>query len=285
MIAWLEPSFVQLALMASALTGIGCASLGVSVVLRRIVFVGVALAQLASLGVALAVWFDWNPLTSALVTTLLGAAILALAPASRRLPTEGTLGTIFVGAWAFGILLLSRAPHGEEELHHLLEGNVLGVTTSEITQMAWVIGIVLAVNWIFSKEIRLSGFDPEMAAASGIRAWFWNLVFYLSVASVISVAIHAAGLLLVFTMLVVPPQAGLVVCKRMRTTHIVSLIVALTSSVAGVYLSTRPDFDLPTGPSVVAVSVICFAFALVISRLQTLGAPRPGMRRPPGSEG
>jgi len=258
--------FTSLALASGTLVGLLCSYLGMFVVLRRIVFVGASLAQVASAGVALSTFMAWPPAAGAALAILLGVGVFSHEPTHRRVPSESVVGAAYAAAGAAGVLLLAFAPHGEADMLDLLFGNILGVTPREIAFLAAAFGLVALVHGVFAKEFMLVSFDPEMAQTLGYRVAAWNGLFFLTLGASIAVAIHAAGVLLVFSMLVFPPLIGLVASRRWRWACLVSSASALVSVGLGVWASLR--WDLPTGAAIVAVAFLGFLLASLLRSLR-----------------
>ncbi len=258
--------FTSLALASGTLVGLLCSYLGMYVVLRRIVFVGASLAQIASAGVALSTFLGWAPAAGAALAILLGVGVFSHEPAHRRVPSESVVGAAYAAAGAAGVLLLAFAPHGEADMLDLLFGNILGVTPQEIGVLAGAFALVALVHVAFAKEFMLVSFDPEMAQTLGYRVPAWNFLFFLTLGASIAVAIHAAGVLLVFAMLVFPPMIGLLASRRWMWACLASTSAALASVGLGVWASLR--WDLPTGATIVAVAFLLYLLASAVRALR-----------------
>lgn len=253
-------SLFREALYGALIIGVGCAVLGVYVVLRRIVFVGAALAQLSSAGIALAIWlgglglFGTNhayTIGMSLVVTLAGALFFGVGGGKRFLHHEAGIGVTYAVAAALGILLIAKAASGEA--HDIfLQGNILGITRHETLELLAVIGPVLLLHFALAKEFTFVSFDPETAQTLGYRVTRWNLLLYLTIGVVIAFAIQSAGVLLVFNFLVLPAVTGLLLARSMRGAFGYSVGSAVLASVVGFSLSI--PLDLPTGPTIIAMS-------------------------------
>lgn len=240
---WRSP-IAQEALRVGVILAIVGAYIGVYVVLKRIVFVGAALAQVSAAGVALAFLVGWQPLVSALLFAVIGSAFFAYPWGERRISREALIGAVFLTFSALTVLLASKGAHGMEEVQHLLAGDILAVAPEEVVRI-WILGIaVLAVFVLFRKEFLLLAFDADMAQALGYRTRLWEFAFYLMLGGFIGVVIHLVGLVLIFGYLVLPALGALTVARRV--THVVALAVAnaLVATVAGLGVSVI--FDLPT---------------------------------------
>lgn len=253
MIEAFRQPFMQQALLASMLIATTCSFLGVYVVLKRIVFVGAALSEISAAGVGLALILGWSPTWASIVAALAGVALLALPSASKRIPREAGIGVTYVAASALAILLVTKSPLGKEEIERILfSGDVLTVQPSEIWMLAGMLVLVALLFTLFAKQILFTSFDPEMADASGYRSRAWELLFYVAIGLVISIAIHTVGALLAFSLLVVPAVAALMVAQGMRSAMGIAVAIGLISSALGLYFSYQAD--LPTGPTIVVIA-------------------------------
>jgi ABC-type Mn2+/Zn2+ transport system permease subunit len=249
--------FMQRALVAGLLVAGVCAYLGVYVVLRRIVFVGVALSEMASAGVALALLVGMPAMLGSVVVMLGGVGLFSVRWGGRRVRQDAFIGIGYVVASALSILMLAKSPQGESQLLDLLFGNILTVTAGEIGAAAAALGAVLAVHTLFAKELLFVSFDPDTAQASGYRARFWETLLYVTIGMTIAFAIHAVGVLLTFAMLLLPAVAALLVTRRMAAAFAVSVVIGLVPVPIGLYLSFIGD--LPAAATVVAVLFIVLA--------------------------
>jgi zinc transport system permease protein len=248
------------ALFGAVIIALACSVLGVYVVLRRIVFVGAALAQLSSMGIALALWLGGiaglaalgaQPVMVALVVTLGGALLFGLGGGRGRVPPDATIGATYAVAGALGVLLIAKAAHGEA--HDLfLQGNILGITRRDMWVLAAVAAPVLLAHLVFYKEFLFVSFDQETARTLGYQVTRWNLLLYLTLGVVITSAMQFAGVMLVFNFLVLPAMTGLIASRTMRGTFVWAIGSGLLAAVVGFSLSV--PFDLPTGPAMIAVS-------------------------------
>ncbi len=248
------------ALYGTLVIAVTCAVLGVWVVLRRIVFVGAAIAQLSSAGIALALFLaglGWvrgplaEPVLFALVVALLGSVVFGLGTRKSVVPPDAIIGVAYAVAGAVGVLLIAKAAAGEA--HDLyLHGNILGLTRRD-TLLDVGIGIpVLLAHALFYKEFLFASFDADTARAMGYRVDRWNLLLYFTVGLVIAFAIQSAGVLVVFNFLVLPGVTGLLLARRMAGMFFWSVAAAATAVVGGFLLSI--PFDLPTGSAIIAAS-------------------------------
>ena len=252
--------FMRIALAAGVIVSVVCAYLGVYVVLRRVVFVGAALAQLSAAGIGFAILTGANPSAMSLLATIGGVAAFS-AISGREFARESLIGVGYAAGAAFGVLFLAKSAQGEAHLLDVLSGNILTVTPSEIVWMLAVAVVALALHALFRKQLVFSAFDPETARASGFRTKRWDLLFFIMLAVVISFAIRLVGALLVFAMLVIPPVTGMLLGRRLSAMSALSVVSSLIATVVGLYASFR--LDLPSGPTIVAVSIALLATAWI----------------------
>ena len=262
------------ALYGALVIALACSAVGVYVVLRRIVFVGAALAQLSSAGIALALWlgglgataaFASHPLVLSLVVTLAGALFFGAGGSRGRIPEDATIGVTYAVAAAAGILLIAKAATGEA--HDIfLQGNILGITRRDTLVLLGVSVPVLLVHFVFYKEFLFVSFDRETARTLGYGVQRWNLLLYLTLGLVIAFSMQFAGVLLVFNVLVLPAVTGLLVSRSMSGTFLWSIASALLAALIGFTLSV--PFDLPSGPTIIAASGVLTLLAWLVRLAQ-----------------
>ena len=248
------------ALFGTLLIALGCSVLGVYVVLRRIVFVGAALAQISSAGIALAIFLGSAGLGLGTLTGELGLSFLAtvggvvfftVTGTRRRVPPDSALGLSYVVAGAVGVLLIAKAAGAD--VHDLfIQGNILGITTRDLVILLLVAVAVLAIHMLLYKEFLFVSYDPEMAETLGYSTRRWTFMLYLTIGVMIAMAMRSAGVLLVFNFLVTPAVTGLLLGRNMRGVFVWAVVSGLVAALSGFVLSV--PFDLPTGPAIIAVS-------------------------------
>ena len=254
------------ALYGALVIALACSVIGVYVVLRRIVFVGAALAQISSAGIALALWLAGagialgplgHPTVISLLLTLVAVVFFA-SGARGRVPPDANIGVTYAVAAAVGILLIAKAASGEA--HDIfLSGNILGITRSDTLVLLGVAAPVLLVHFVFYKELLFVSFDRETARTLGYNVRWWDLLLYLTLGVVIASAMQFAGVMLVFNFLVLPAVSGLLLSGSMRGVFFWSIASALVAAFAGFSLSV--PFDLPSGPAISAASGVLVLLA------------------------
>lgn len=247
--------------------------LGLHVVRREVIFVDLALAQVATLGTCVALLlgyhFDDRPtFWISLGVTFLGAAFFSWSRGSRKhqVPQEAVIGITFVVAAAGVILLLSRVAGGKEELEHLLTGDILNVTQGEVLQRA-AIFIALAVFYAaFHRRFALISSDPDQAAAGGMKVRLWDFLFYAAFALVVVSFVRVAGVLLTFAYLIVPAVCGVMLAQQWLGRLLVGWVVAAAASLIGLWASYQ--LDLPTGAAIVVACGLLLAVVTVVAMVR-----------------
>ena len=247
------PFFQTAALAALVLAGIH-AYLGFHIVRRGVLFVDLALAQMAALGVALAVVLgrehdEMGAYLLALGMTMLGAALFAwLRGRAQHAPLEAFIGIVFATAQALAFLLLEKTPSGAEHIKETLVGSLFTVAPRHIAVVAGLYAVVSIVHFVLRKPFMEITNDPEGAKARGRRVFLWDFLFYATFGVVVTSAVQIAGVLLVFGFLVIPAVAGVIATPRTGLALAIGWAFAFGSSVVGLLLSVT--LDLPAAPSI-----------------------------------
>lgn len=246
--------------------------LGLHIVRREIIFVDLALAQVAALGTCLGILMhyepsSWESYALSLAFTLAGAAIFTLTRThNRHVPQEALIGIVYVVTAALGILLLSRSPEGNEELRRTLIGEVLLVTPEQVLRtFALYLGIGV-VHYLCRKKFLAISFDADRAAAEGISVRWWDFLFYAMFGWVVTSFVQIGGVLLVFSFLIVPAVCANFLAEALGRRLIVGWAIATVSSVAGLCISYA--LDLPTGAAIVCTLGAALLLTIVVRSLR-----------------
>src|SRR3989442_1077218 len=254
------------------LTGIH-AYLGVHVVERGVIFVDLALAQIAALGATIAILIGMDPHGTgaywlSLGFTFIGAAIFAFARTRRgHIPQEAFIGIAYAVASAAAILAMSKATGETEHLKDMLVGNILSVSRHDVFKTAVLYGVIGVFHYIFRLRFLLISTDPEQAEAQGISIRFWDFLFYASFGFVVTSSVAIAGVLLVFCYLIVPSVAAMLYADTIGRRLAIGWSMGTVVSALGVYLSLM--LDLPTGATIVCTFglVLLLVLDLYIGRM------------------
>src|SRR2546430_2640740 len=228
---------------------------GVHVLRRNIVFADLALAQLSALGATVAFANGYAPASLAgfaygLLFTAIGAALLTLA---RRLAhivsQEAFVGILYVVATAATILVVDRSPQGAEHVKRILLGNILTVEPAQVAQFAALYAAIGVLHWFARGPLLAASGAALSAVRNGVAVWIWDFVFFLTLGVVVASSVTTAGVLLVFSFLIVPAVAGSMFSKSMRVVLMIAWCVGIAASGAG--LAGSYVLDLPTGAAMV----------------------------------
>jgi zinc/manganese transport system permease protein len=274
-------------LMCLVLTGIH-AYLGIHVIAREVIFVDIAMAQIAAMGATAAflAGFDLESTASwaaALACTLLGAVVLTFTRSrERHVSQEAVIGVIYAVSAAAAVLLADRAPHGAEHVRTMLVGNILAVRPDEVARVAALYGAVGLVHWLCRRPLLLISTDPDAAFRQGLRVRAWDLLFYGTFGLVVASSVRVGGVLLVFSYLIVPALAGIALGGSVGSRLVIGWAFGAVVSVLGITASAA--FDLPTGATVVCAFGVTLG-ALWVPALRSRSGAAPGGRGTGGARG
>jgi zinc/manganese transport system permease protein len=245
---------------------------GLHIVRREIIFVDLALAQVAALGTCFAILLghepsDWQAYGWSLGFTLIGAAIFTLTRTrNHRVPQEALIGIVYVVAAGAGILLLSRSAEGNEELRRTLVGDVLLVREGHVWKTFALYAVIAAIHIVFRKKFLALSFEPENAFAKGMAGRGWDFLFYALFGLIVTSFVQIGGVLLVFSYLIVPAVCANFLATSLRARLAIGWVTATLGSVLGLY--TSYVLDLPTGAAIVCVLGGLLLFAGLAARLR-----------------
>jgi zinc/manganese transport system permease protein len=274
-------SFLLAPFLASLiLTGIH-AYLGVHVVERGVIFVDLALAQIAALGATIAILAGMDPHGGgaywlSLAFTFVGAAFFTFARTRRsHIPLEAFIGIAYAVASGAAILAMSKATGETEHLKDMLVGNILAISMRDVVKTTLLYGVIGVFHYIFRKQFLLISTNPAAAEKSGLKIRLWDFLFYASFGFVVTSSVAIAGVLLVFCYLVVPSVGAMLFADSIGRRLALGWTMGTLVSALGIYFSVR--LDLPTGATIVctfgAVLIVMFCIYLLYfqgRRIQSL---------------
>jgi zinc/manganese transport system permease protein len=260
------------------------AYLGLHVLAREVIFVDIALAQIAALGTAVAAWCNIEPHTPmsyvwSLGFTFGGAALFALTRGLRkRVPQEAFIGITYAVAAATAILVANSLPHGDEEIKEILVGSLLTVSFREVAITAGVFAVLGAFHFVLRKKFLALSFDHAAPDNDSWRAMGWDLAFYMSFGVIIASSVQMAGVLLVFSFLIVPAVFSALFTARLGVRLLMAWTLGAVVSATGLFASFR--FDLPTGAAVVVTFGVALLIGAVVRAVLTLATKRKAAATP-----
>ncbi len=260
--------FLITPLIACIVLAIMHAYLGIHVIERKVIFVDLALAQIAALGTAFGflLGFGYGDTTSyllGLLFTFIGAGIFSLTRTRReRVPQEAIIGIVYAVSAAAFILVMDRAPEGAEKIKGMLVGSVLFVNGPEVIRLTGLYLIIGLFHYVFRNKFITISSNPEKAYDSGLRVKFWDFLFYVSFGIVVAQSVRISGVLLVFSFLVVPGVIAVQFADRWGNRLAIGWAVGAGASLLGIVFSVI--LDVPTGASIVCTfGIILILMGLV----------------------
>jgi ABC-type Mn2+/Zn2+ transport system permease subunit len=278
----LSPDFLlRNSVYTSVLVGFACPLVGVFLVMRRLVFMGVTLPQISSTGVAIALsmplWLGFHlsdhgsnsahtlAFVGSITFSVTAILVLALLERRGRGQPEGRLGTGYVVAGALNILLLAKNPYGEIGLLDLMKGEIITISNFDLMLTAFMLMLVIVALGFFYKELLLVSFDRVMAITLGKNVVFWDVLFYLLIGLTVSMALLSVGPLIAFGFLLIPPLTAHLFARNMR--QFLTLASFIGGAMAFLGFWTAYQYDVPVGPTDVVLLGVLYALAWVIARL------------------
>jgi ABC-type Mn2+/Zn2+ transport system permease subunit len=273
----LAPDFLlKDALFTVVLVGFICPLVGVFFVLRRMVFLGVALPQISSTGVALAlslhVWLgehghgNHNTSTAvafsgALVFSIFGVIALALLEQRRRGTADGWLGAGFVFATAASLLLIAKCPDAEQGWLDLFRGEVIAISRNELQWTAGLLAIAVVTLFFCRRELLLVSFDWRLARSLGMTLFGWDLLLFSIIGLTVAATVMTVGPLISFGFLLVPNLIARNLARRLPTAIVIASLLGGGCAFAGFAAAYR--WDLPVGPAAVALLALTWSLSRI----------------------
>jgi zinc/manganese transport system permease protein len=279
MIELLQQPFVQIGLMVSlVLAGIH-AYLGFHVVSRGVIFVDLSLAQAAAFGYVVAIFAGVGEHSMAayfisLGFTLFGALLVSLSRMKNDIvPHEAFIGIIYAGFAALSILFLAHHAEGMETVQEITNGSILTCTWTELITITLLYAAVGSFHFVFRRKFFLISQDRAKAVVQGINAPLWDFLFYATFGLVVTSSVHIAGVLLVFSILVIPPVIALFFAQTAGRRLLIGWSVAVIGAIAGILGSLK--IDLPTGPSIMIALIGLLIAASIMRKFRNGGSGLP----------
>jgi zinc/manganese transport system permease protein len=249
--------------------------LGLHIIRREVIFVDLALAQVATLGACVAILFDfdphdWQSYAFSIAFTLVGAAIFTLTRTRERhrVPQEALIGIVYVVAAAGGILLLNNSPHGNEELKQTLVGELLYLQKPGQVFKPFALFVAIGVaHWVFRHKLFAISFEPERAEREGLSVRGWDFLFYALFGLVVTTFVHIGGVLLVFSYLIIPAVCANFLARQLGALLAIGCAVSTLGSAAGLWCSY--EFNWPIGAAIVCVLGLMLLLVLAAAKLRT----------------
>lgn len=262
-VAPLAYGFMQRGMLAAVLVGILCAIVGCYVVLRSMAFLGDALAHAVLPGVALAYLMGANLLIGALAAAVVVALLISLFSRQGTIKEDTAIGIVFAAALALGVALISSVRTYAVDLTHIMFGNVLGVSPTDVWLIAGIGAAVLLTILALYRQFLVIAFDPVLAATQRLPVERLRMLLLLLIALTIVVSLQTVGVGLVAAMLVTPGATAYLLTRRLPTMMMVAALIGAVSSIAGLYLSYY--INIASGAAVVLVATALFTVVFLFA--------------------
>ncbi|MCM8829819.1 MAG: metal ABC transporter permease [Candidatus Omnitrophica bacterium] len=260
---WQEP-FLWIGLAVGLISGLLCALMGFFVILKRMVFIGIAISQIAGLGVVLGLMAGLNPYISSFILSVTISIFFWLYNTERDIPKDTVVAFIYLISAGLTTILIAKNPRVEVHGFNVTSGNLLYVTTGDLV-ISLLGGIfVLLLFLYFFRALVFISYDRETALTSGIEGTLADFLFYLLLGIIVSISIRTSGLLFVFASMIIPPMTAFKIFTSVNRIITGSLFITGISVISGFWLSY--NFDLPTSPLIICIYGLFFVVGLAIKR-------------------
>lgn len=256
------------AILAGIIIAPACALLGVFTILKRVVFIGITLSEVAACGIAFAMVYNLHPFVGAAVFTISAVTLLSYPFESNRIPRDAILGVIFVCASSLGILLVSGSGFGLHEVKRLLYGDLILTSIADIHIILIILIPALIFILLFMRPTLNTFVDREFAKILNIRVVLWEFLYFFVLGLVVSAASKVAGALLIFCYLVVIPGAALIFTRKFNQVILIAVIGALVPTFIGIYISYA--YNLPANQTIAVIATGLFVIIALLKGAQRI---------------
>lgn len=256
-------SFMQRGFLAAIMVGVLCAVIGCYVVLRGMAFLGDAMAHAILPGVAIAYLLKGNLLVGALIAAVVVALGISLFSKNGTIKEDTAIGIFFAAALSLGVALISGIRSYAVDLSHILFGNVLGVSTTDLWMTGILSMVVIAAIIIFYKPFMVISFDPILAATLRMPANLLRSLLLILIALTVVVSMQTVGVGLVAAMLVTPGATAYLLTRRLSRMLFISALIGGLASITGLYLSFY--LNIASGAAIVLCATLMFIVAFVFA--------------------
>jgi manganese/iron transport system permease protein len=274
MIDWLiQPfsyEFMLRGLAAATIVGAVCSIIGCYVVLRSMAFLGDALAHAILPGIAISYLVGGNLMIGALIASVIVALAIGFFSRHGTIREDTAIGVLFSAALALGIAIISTIRTYAVDLSHILFGDILGVGTTDLIQIAILAAIIIGLVLIFYRPFKIISFDPILATTLKLPAESLRILLLILISLTIVASLQTVGIGLVAAMLVTPAASAYLLTNRLSIMMIVSACIGIFSSIVGLFISYYAS--IASGSAIVLVSTLIFVIAYLFS-------PRKGILR------
>lgn len=230
---------------------------GYHIVKREVIFVDLAISQIAALGASVCLLSGWGEemqirtFAIGLLFTFAGALLFAfLRKCQNVVPMEAFIGIVYAGAMAASLLVLEKSATGTEHVKEMLVGTILTVSWHDVLQLGGIIASVAVLHAVFYRKFFIISENPQKAVGMRMKLWIWDTLFYATFGVVVTSSVKIAGVLLIFSLLTIPAVTAAIIAGKNYNRLIIGWVFGIGACLAGLEVSLR--IDSAAGPSIIA---------------------------------
>ncbi len=246
--------FIQKSLLIGILSSVMLSYLGVYITLRRVVFVGISLAQVATCGYIFGFLINLNPYLTSFIFSLVGVFLFSSDIYSEKIPKDAIIAVAYIISLSLSMLFIAKSAKAETHLFNVFSGDILTIQPQEVYLTVVIFILFFISQVLFHKQFNFVSFDPETAEVYGYNKFLWNFVFYSILSLVFITTINTTGVIFSFGFIVIPAMFSLLVFNKIKKIFLFCCISSIFSCIIGIVWSYM--FDFPTGPTII-LSLFC----------------------------
>ncbi len=251
--------FIQKSLFVGILSSIMLSYLGVYITLKRVVFVGISLAQIVTCGYIFGLLVNINPYFTSFIFSLFGILLFSSNIYSEKIPKDAIIALTYIIFLSLSVLFIAKSAKAETHLFNVFSGDILTVQPQEVHLTIAIFILFIISQVLYHRQFNFVSFDPETASVYGYNRFLWDFVFYSVLSLVFITTINTTGIIFSFGFIVIPAMFSIIVFERIKKIFFFCCILSIFSCIIGIMLSYL--LDLPCGPTIV-VSLFCLCLII-----------------------
>jgi ABC-type Mn2+/Zn2+ transport system permease subunit len=257
--------FIQKSLLIGILSSIMLSYLGVYITLRRVVFVGISLAQIATCGYIFGFLINFNPNLTSFIFSLIGVFLFSSNIHSEKIPKDAIIALTYVISLCLSMLFMAKSVKAETHLLNVFSGDILTIQPQDVCLTVIIFILFLISQLLFHRQFNFVSFDPETAEVYGHRRFLWDFIFYSVLSLVFITTINTTGVVFSFGFIVIPALFSILAFDKIKKIFLFSCISSVFSCIAGIVLSYM--FDLPAGPTIILSLFFLWVIVVLVSKI------------------
>jgi ABC-type Mn2+/Zn2+ transport system permease subunit len=253
--------FIQKSLLIGILSTIMLSYLGVYITLRKVVFVGISLAQIATCGYIFGFLINFNPYFTSFIFSLIGVFLFSSDIHSEKIPKDAIIALTYVISLCLSMLFIAKSAKAETYLFNVFSGDILTIQPQDVYLTIIIFILFFISQLLFHRQFNFVSFDPETAEVYGYNRFLWDFIFYSVLSLVFITTINTTGVVFSFGFIVIPALFSILTFNKIKKIFLFSCISSIFSCIIGIVLSYI--FDLPTGPTII-LSLFCLWMIIVL---------------------